>query len=226
MVITGSGSFTHGIEGATTTAAWVLATTYIDVQLTSDPGVDAGGAAFEHVIKSAGVGFYAELSNAPQNDTTFEYTRRVRTGNAAIPAGKNHVTVSDGTVGANSIVLVCLTSDPGDVAGGAVVQAVETTAGTGFKIYLTNAVIGETTFDYFIVNKTGSGTVPLGSTTYYVAAPTVASNSAISVVFKADSGVSAGSCAVKSITKTAGYGFTLELANGPINDTAFDYYIS
>ena len=226
MAITGSGSFTHGIEGATVVNAGVLTTWFIDVQLTSDPGVDAGGAAFEHVIKDAGVGFYAELSNAPQNDTTFEYTRRLRTGEATIPAGKALVTVSDGIVGATSIVLVCLTSDPGDVAGGPVVQAVETTAGTGFTIYLSNAVIGATTFDYYIVNRTGTGTVPQGVTSYYVAAPTVASDSAISVAFTADPAVSAGGAVIKNVIKTAGYGFTLEFANGPIDDSTFDYYIS
>jgi hypothetical protein len=198
----------------------------LQVNLTSDPSDTAGGAAFECVHKSGGVGFTIELLDKPVSDTTFTYKIvGVRDGTGTIPSGVRSYAVTAAGVLATSFIHVTLTSDPGEVAGGAVLQSVTKSVGTGFTIQLTNATQFDTTFDYMLEVRSGSGTIPTGVDLYYIADATVAADSAVDVAFTGDPSESAGGTAVQEIYLSPGYGFTMKLTAPAQCDTTFDYII-
>lgn len=149
-VRTGTSTITAGSDSAVVASAGVGAGTIVKVTLTSNPAEEAGGAAVEHVIKNNGVGFTLNLTNAVQNATTFDYLVTARTGSGTIPADTEDYYVTAPTVATDSMIDVMLTSNPGDVAGGAAVEVVYKNAGYGFTIELLAPAQNAVNFDYKI----------------------------------------------------------------------------
>jgi hypothetical protein len=74
--------------------------------------------------------------------------------------------------------------------------------------------------------RTGTGTIPVGLPTYYVAEPSVGATSMVEVMLTSDPGSYAGGACVEAVHKVAGYGLTIELIVPPQNATTFDYLVS
>jgi len=226
MARTGAGTTTGGSITQAVSSAGVAANSMVTVINTSDPGEIAGGAVVEYITKSAGVGFQLNYSSPVENTCGFDFLNAgVRTGTGTIPAGSDSVVVASAGVGAGTIVKVMLTSNAAEEAGGAVVEHIIKDNGVGFTLNMTNAVQNATTFDYLVVARTGSGTIPAGMEDYYVAAPTVASDSMIDVMLTSNPGDNVGGGAVEVVYKVPGYGFTIELLAAVQNATGFDYKI-
>lgn len=73
-----------------------------------------------------------------------------RTGTGVIPAGAVEHFVSYPALTSDSFVGVTLTSDPGDIAGGASVECIHKNPGYGFTVELTNATQNSINFDYIV----------------------------------------------------------------------------
>lgn len=147
---TGTATITEGTNKVTVLNGAVGAGTFVKLSLTSEPGEGSGGSILSYITKSAGVSFTATLANAVQNTTTADYYLIARTDTGTIPAGSPEFYVADPTVGTTSMVEVCLTSDPGDMAGNAALEAIHKIPGYGFIIELLAMPLNEISFDYLI----------------------------------------------------------------------------
>ena len=132
------------------------------IQFKNDTAETAGGAVLEDVIKAAGAGVTINLSAPVSNNVNYRYSRVTRTGTGTIPAGRDNVVVTAGSVSSSTIVACVLTKDAGEHAGGASVEYVKKNNGVGFTLYLSDTVDNDTTFDYYIVSRTGNGTINSG----------------------------------------------------------------
>ena len=155
---TGTGTILKGRDSKVVSSSGVAAGKLVAVVLTADAGEKAGGASVEWIEKNNGVGFTVHLSDTVERDTTFDYYVVTKTDDGEVPTGKDKVEVTDvAFTSATNVIYVSLTSDPGHVAGGAVVEWVDISNGSlatpidKFTIWLRDKCQHKTTFDYLIL---------------------------------------------------------------------------
>jgi hypothetical protein len=238
MVADITGVIGNGREAVVVADTSIIATTIPLIQFSSDTAETAGGAVLEEVIKDTGVGVKITVSNAVQKDVPFLYKRATRTGTATIPAGKDRLTVASGSVSVSTMVCVVLTKDPSEAAGGASVEYVEVypNAGgghpKGFQIFLSDKVTKDTTFDYYVVAKTGTGTIASGKDHKKVTdAAFVSATNVIFVALTSNPGDIAGGAVVEWVDisgaslATPTTDFVVWLRTTAQKKTTFDYII-
>lgn len=155
---TGTGTIPAGRDKVKVLDALVADATLVAVVLTEDAGAQAGGASVEWIKKDIGVGFTVNLSEPVENPIDFDYYIITKTGASSVPVNKDKVVVADAAfVSPNNLIYVSLTSNPGDVAGGAGVEWVDMSAielvtpVSEFKVWLRDRCQKKTYFDYLIL---------------------------------------------------------------------------
>ena len=201
------------------------------IQFSADPAATAGGCVLESVTKVNGTSTRIRMSGAVAKDVDLAYKRVSRTGTATIGAGRDTCTVTT-TIASNSIIACVLTHDASETAGGASVEWVKKNGTTSFTLHLSNKVENPTPFDYYVVTRTGTGTIAAGQDRAYDSdAAFTSSYDVIFVSLSSNPGDIAGGAVVEWVDVSAADmatptdDFVIHLRDKVNTDTTYDYLI-